>query len=101
MTSKKSLDLNSFGQIFKIIICFIKADCFKMNLIIYPLKYGFYYHYYRLYLTRLTLRSSKENYTDDQGRRGGGGREEGNLPRAPNLKGAPGLGANVKLSKAP
>ena len=30
-----------------------------------------------------------------------GGREGGNLPRAPSLKGGPDLGANVKLSKAP
>ena len=35
-----------------------------------------------------------------QGRREGGA-WWGNLPRAPNLKGAPDLGANVKLSKAP
>ena len=33
VTSKKSLDLNSFGQIFKNTLCFIKVDCFKMNLI--------------------------------------------------------------------
>ena len=33
VTSKKSLDLNSFGQIFKNSLCFIKVDCFKMNLI--------------------------------------------------------------------
>ena len=33
MTSKKSLNLNSLGQILKNITCLIKVDCFKMNLI--------------------------------------------------------------------
>ena len=33
VTSKKSLDLNSFGQIFKNTLNSIKVDCFKMSLI--------------------------------------------------------------------